>query len=95
MSCPKAFTAVRPYGLFAGNNRAETIENVRKLLNFAPPAADASANAQQASQTDEARPLSSPCPGCGCMIAIETFELGCQPRHRPIAPLVAISIDTS
>jgi hypothetical protein len=29
------------------------------------------------------------------MIVIETFEAGCQPRHRPTAPLVAIRIDTS
>jgi hypothetical protein len=93
---PKGFHRIRHYGLFAGSNRAKTIEDVRKLLNFAPPAADASAKAQQPSQTDEAQPLSLPCPCCGGrMFVIETFEAGCQPRHRPTAPLVAIRIDTS
>jgi hypothetical protein len=29
------------------------------------------------------------------MFIIETFDPGCQPRHRPTAPLVAIRIDTS
>ncbi len=28
------------------------------------------------------------------MFVIETFEAGCQPRHQPTAPLVAIRIDT-
>jgi hypothetical protein len=93
---PKGFHRIRHYGLFAGSNRAETIENVRKLLNFAPPAADASAKAQQPSQTDEVQPLPQPCPCCGGrMFIIETFEAGCQPRHRPTAPLLAIRIDTS
>jgi len=93
---PKGFHRIRHYGLFAGCNRAETIENVRKLLNCAPPATDASAKAQQASQTDEAQPLDQPCPCCGGrMFVIETFEPACQPRHRPTAPLVVIRIDTS
>jgi hypothetical protein len=99
---PKGFHRIRHYGLLAGSNRAETIEHVRKLLNFAPPAADASAKAhastkaQQTSQTEEAQPLSQPCPCCGGrMFVIETFEAGCQPRHRPTPPLVAFRIDTS
>jgi hypothetical protein len=93
---PKGFHRIRHYGLFAGSNRAETIEDVRKLLNVAPPAADASTKAQQASQTDEAQPLAHPCPCCGGrLFVIETFEPGCQPRHRPTAPLVVIRIDTS
>ena len=29
------------------------------------------------------------------MIIIETFERGCEPRHRPTAPPAAIRIDTS
>jgi hypothetical protein len=99
---PKGFHRIRHYGLFAGSNRAEKIEHVRKLLNVAPPAADASAkahastSAQQTSQTEEAQPLAHPCPCCrGRMFVIETFGAGCQPRHRPTPPLVAIRIDTS
>jgi hypothetical protein len=93
---PKGFHRIRHYGLFAGSNRAETIENMRKLLNFAPPAADASAKAQQTDEADPAQPLSQPCPCCGGrMFVIETFEAGCQPRYRPTAPPVAIRIDTS
>jgi hypothetical protein len=93
---PKGFHRIRHYGLFAGSNRAETIADVRELLNLDPPAADASAKAQQASETDPAQPLALPCPCCGGrMFIIETFEPGCQPCHRPTAPLVAIRIDTS
>jgi Putative transposase len=75
---PRGFHRIRHYGLFAGSNRAKTIEELRKLLNMAPAAAD------QASDTDQAKPLASPCP-CrgGRMFIIETFEAGCQPRHRP------------
>src|SRR5215831_18307195 len=93
---PKGFHRIRHYGLFAGSNRAETIEHVRKLLNCAPPAADASPKGQQASQTDEPQPLAQPCPCCGGrMFVIETFEAGFRPCHQPTAPLVVIRIDTS
>jgi hypothetical protein len=93
---PKGFHRIRHYGLFAGSNRAETIADVRKLLNLASPAADASAKAQQTSETDPAQPLAQPCPCCGGrMFVIETFEPGCQPRHRSTAPLMVIRIDTS
>jgi hypothetical protein len=87
---PKGFHRIRHYGLFASSNRTKTIEVVRKLLDLAPPAAE------QTSQNDPAQPLAHPCPCCGGrMIIIETFEAGCQPRHRPTTPLVAIKIDTS
>src|SRR5215469_14181655 len=87
---------IRHYGLFAGSNRAETIATARKLLNLTPPAADASAKAQQTSETDPVQPLAYPCPCCGGrMFIIETFEPGCQPRYRPTAPPKAIRIDTS
>jgi hypothetical protein len=93
---PKGFHRIRHYGLFAASNRAKTIDTVRKLLNLAQPAADASAKAQQIDDTDPAQPLSHPCPCCGGrMFVIETFEAGCQPRHRPTTSLVAIRIDTS
>ena len=98
---PKGFHRIRHYSLFAGSNRAETIETVRNLLNPAPPAseenaADASTKAQQTGETDPAQPLARPCPCCGGrMFIIETFEAGCQPHHRPTAPLVVIRIDTS
>ena len=94
---PKGFHRIRHYGLFAGGNRAETIEDVRKLLNLAPPAADASAKAQQTGDTDPAtQALDKPCPCCGGrMFVIETFEPGCQPHHRPTASLMVIRIDTS
>jgi hypothetical protein len=87
---PKGFHRIRHYGLFASSNRTKTIEAVRKLLNLAPPV-DA-----QTSQTDPTQPLAHPCPcGGGRMIIIETFEAGCQPRHRPTTPLAVIRIDTS
>ena len=86
----KGFHRIRHYGLFASSNRTKTIEVVRKLLDLAPPAAE------QTSDTDPAQPLVHPCPCCGGrMIIIETFEAGCQPRHRPTPPRVVISVDTS
>jgi len=87
---PKGFHRIRHYGLFASSNRTETMEAVRKLLNLTPPAAEAT------SDTDPPQPLAHPCPCCGGrMIIIETFEAGCQPRHRPTTPLAVIRIDTS
>jgi hypothetical protein len=87
---PKGFHRIRHYGLLASSNRTETIEAVRKLFNLTPPAAEAT------SDTDPPQPLAHPCPCCGGrMIIIETFEAGCQPRHRPTTPLVTIRIDTS
>jgi hypothetical protein len=92
---PKGFHRIRHYGLFAGSNRTETIDTVRKLLNLAPPAADENVP-EEAGETDPAQPLERPCPCCGGrMFIIETFEPGCQPRHRPTAPPAAIRIDTS
>jgi hypothetical protein len=69
-------------------------------LNLAPPAAEETAAeetaAEEIGETDPAQSLERPCPCCGGrMFIIETFEPGCQPRHRPTAPLVAIRIDTS
>jgi hypothetical protein len=87
---PKGFHRVRHYGLFASTNRTKTIEVVRKLLDLAPPAAEVTSGA------DPAQPLAHSCPCCGGrMIIIETFAAGCQPRHRPTAPRVVISLDTS
>jgi hypothetical protein len=87
---PKGFHRIRHYGLLASSNRTETMEAVRKLLNRTPPAAE------QMSDTDPAQRFAHPCPCCGGrMIIIETFEAGCQPRHRPTTPLAVIRIDTS
>ena len=74
------------------SNRAETITRVRKLLGLATPVAEAAVEIDPPA----AQPLAQPCPCCGGrMFVIETFEAGCQPRHGPTAPLVAIRIDTS
>jgi hypothetical protein len=76
-------------------NRTETIEDVRKLFDLAPPATEAT------SDTDPPQPLADPCPCCGGrMIIIETFEAGCQPHHRPTASRDSqdrylVSVDTS
>jgi hypothetical protein len=89
---PKGFHRIRHYGLFASPNRAETIARARELLGLATPAAEAAVEIDPAA----AQPLAKPCPCCGGrMFVIETFEAGCQPRHRPTTPLVAIRIDTS
>jgi hypothetical protein len=94
---PKGFHRIRHYGLFASSNRAETIARARELLGLVTSAADASTKAQQTVETDPAaQALARPCPCCGGrMFIIETFETGCQPRHRPAAPRIAIRLDTS
>ena len=64
---PKGFHRIRPYGLFANANRAETIATARALLGTDPPAADPQ---QQPDTTpDEPRALRCPCPRCGARIA--------------------------
>jgi hypothetical protein len=89
---PKGFHRIRHYGLFASANRAETIARARELLGLGTPAAEETVEIDPAT----AQPLAQPCPRCGGrMFVIETFEAGCQPRHRPTAPVVAIRIDTS
>jgi len=88
---PKGFHRIRHYGLFASSNRAETIARARELLNPVEPTATA---AEEPDPTTQG--LANPCPCCGGrMFVIETFEPGCQPRHRPTAPLTVIRIDTS
>jgi hypothetical protein len=89
---PKGFNRIRHYGLFASGHRADTIARARELLGLA------AAVAEETVETDPAaaQALAHPCPCCGGrMIVIETFQAGCQPRHGPTAPLVAIGIDTS
>jgi hypothetical protein len=89
---PKGFHRIRHYGLFASANRAEMIARARELLGLAAPAAEETVEIDPAA----AQVLAQPCPCCGGrMFVIETFEAGCQPRHRPTVPLVAIRIDTS
>jgi hypothetical protein len=94
---PKGFHRIRHYGLFASRNRAQTIARARELLGLVTAAPDASTKAHQTVETDPAaQGLARPCPCCGGrMFIIETFEPGCQPRHRPAAPRIAIRLDTS
>jgi hypothetical protein len=88
---PKGFHRIRHYGLFAGSNRADTIARVRELLNMVEPFAMPAAELDPTTQA-----LTTPCPCCGGrMFVIETFEPGCQPRHRPTAPSMVIRIDSS
>ena len=89
---PTGFHRIRHYGLFASGNRAKTIAKARELLGLVAPAAEEAVEIDPTAT----QVLASPCPCCGGrMIVIETFEAGCQPRHCPTAPLVAIRIDTS
>ena len=89
---PKGFHRIRHYGLFASANRAETIARTRELLGLATPVAEEKLEIDPAT----AQPLAQSCPCCGGrMFVIETFDAGCQPRHRPTAPVVEIRIETS
>ncbi len=92
---PKGFHRIRHYGLLATGARAANIAHARELL--AVPSRPKEPETPEAA-IDEPRVLPRPCPCCGArMIVIETFERGCEPRHRPTpAPApAAIRIDTS
>jgi len=85
---PKGFHRIRHYGLFASSKRAEVIARIRKFINLTdPPDGDPHPDS-------DVLPKSCPCCG-GRMLIIETFAGGCQPKHRPTAPLSTIRIDTS
>src|SRR5258708_26216898 len=78
---PKGFHRIRHYGLLANGNRAANIAHARVLL--AMPSRPKPPETPEAA-LDEPRVLPRPCPCCGGrMIVIETFEPGCEPRHRP------------
>jgi hypothetical protein len=93
---PKGFHRIRHYGLLASSaGKAETIARARELIAVAAPAQPT--KMQPASLGTEATDTPvHPCPCCGGrMIIIETFEVGCAPRHRPTASAIAIRVDTS
>jgi hypothetical protein len=90
---PKGFHRIRHYGLLASTNRAANIAHARKLLGV--PSRPKQPDTPEAT-IDQPRVLSQPCPCCGGgMIIIETFERGCQPKHRPTSAPLMIRIDTS
>jgi hypothetical protein len=90
---PKGFHRIRHYGLLANGTRAANIAHARQLL--AQPARPKEPETPEAA-IDEPRVLSRPCPCCGGrMIVIETFERGCEPKHRPTPAPAPIRIDTS
>jgi hypothetical protein len=89
---PKGFHRIRHYGLLASTNRAANIAHARELL--AAPSRPKEPEAPAAA--DQPRVLPRPCPCCGGrMIVIETFEPGCEPKHRPTPAPTPIKIDTS
>jgi hypothetical protein len=103
---PQGFHRIRQYGLLNNAAQARNIARARELL--APPlipidaikAANANASTiAQPSTTappEEPKAPEHPCACCGsCMIIIETFLRGCQPKHRPTPVPPAIKIDTS
>ena len=90
---PKGFHRIRHYGLLANGTRAANIAHARQLL--AQPAHPKEPETSEAA-IDEPRVLPRPCPCCGGrMIVIETFERGCEPKHRPTPAPAPIRIDTS
>ena len=87
---PKGFHRIRHYGLLASTNRAANIAHARELL--AAPSRPKEPEAPAAADQPPVLPRTCPCCG-GRMIVIETFEPGCEPKHRPTpAP---IRVDTS
>jgi hypothetical protein len=86
---PDGFHRIRHYGLFANGNRADNIARVRQLLGVPePPPCNEGDEAASAQVTEW-----NTCSCCGGrMVIIETFDRGCQPRHRPTPP---IGIDSS
>ena len=91
---PKGFHRIRHYGLLATGARAANIAHARELL--AAPSRPKEHETTKTAAADEPRVLPHPCPCCGArMIVIETFERGCEPKHRPTPAPAAIRIDTS
>jgi hypothetical protein len=89
---PHGFHRIRHYGLFASAGRADNIARARELLNLPKP----QSNPADADTTDQSPIPAHPCPCCGGrMIIIETFANDSPPRYRPVAPTLAIRIDTS
>ena len=90
---PKGFHRIRHYGLLANGTRAANIAHARQLL--AQTARSKEPETPEAA-IDEPRVLPRPCPCCGGrMIVIETFERGCEPKHRPTPAPAPIRVDTS
>ena len=86
---PRGFHRIRHYGLLAKTSSAGNIALARELLAVPKPQS-------QPAEAEAANPNEPACPCCGGrMLVIETFERGCQPRHRPTGPINAIRIDTS
>jgi putative transposase/transposase-like zinc-binding protein len=90
---PKGFHRIRHYGLLGNTNRAANIAHARQLLVV--PSRPKQPNTPKPA-IDQPSVLPRPCPCCGGrMIVIETFDRGCQPKHRPAPVPQAIRIDTS
>jgi hypothetical protein len=91
---PSGFHRIRYYGLLASSVRADNIARAREML--AVPLIPIDAIKATATKPDEPKTPDHPCPCCGGrMIIIETFERGCQPKHRPTPAPAQIRIDTS
>ena len=76
---PKGFHRIRHCGLLASAGRKPNVARARALLAV-PQVEDAA----EPVESTEPRP---PCPCCGgCMIIIETFQRGTQPRAPPVCP---------
>jgi hypothetical protein len=90
---PKGLHRIRHYGLLASGNRAANIAHARKLLAMPLKQPETAKAAEPA----EPSVLPRPCPCCcgGRMLIIETFERGCEPKHRPTPAPAVIRIDTS
>ena len=92
---PKSVHRIRHYGLFANGNRNANVARARELLAV-PAQASEELKTDATADTEQPRVLPQSCPCCGGrMIIIETFERGCQPKHRPTPAPPAIRIDTS
>ena len=84
---PKGFHRIRHYGLLAKGSCADNIARARELLAVAKPQGEPTAAAVD--------PSKSTCPCCGGrMVVIEVFARGATPRHRPIAPITVVRLDT-
>ena len=71
---PKGFHRIRHYGLLAGATRKANLDHIRQLLGVMPPVTI------DTLVDPDVRP---PCPCCGGMVVVETFERWCRPRAPP------------
>ncbi|MFK7943141.1 MAG: IS91 family transposase [Paracoccaceae bacterium] len=88
---PKGQHRIRHYGFLGNGRRAANIAKIRDQLQAQRPDQDQNQRDTNDNADNQPRTLALPCPHCGgCLIIIESFPRGCQPRAPPPASRQAV-----